>query len=482
MLQNKYLPTDDPSGKYLPTWESLNEHNIPTWFMDAKFGIFIHWGPYSVPAWAPKKTTTGEYYNDMVGNHPYAEIYGYGMMYKDSAVWKHHKSVYGAGFQYEDFFPMFQAEKWDPAQWAEIFRNAGAKYVVLVTKHSDCYSMFDTKLTGRCCTKTGPMRDITGELTAELRARQLKTGLYYSTTFDWYYRNFPHVIYKEFTHGQYKELITQYHPDILWSDDYWKPLEKSCCDTWGSKEIISYFYNHSEHPEEVLVNDRWGCETDGRQIGDYSTPEYTALPNIQDFYWETNRGIGRSFGYNRDEGEEDYASADELIFMLADIVSKNGNFLLNVGPKADGTLHPLQLSRLETIGKWLLINGEAIYQTRPWVEADGTTGEGGRIRFTKKGNAIYAIIFDTTASDFTIRNLYVPDGTKVKLLGPGSPITWRQQGTDTAFSLPNAVSASSFVLKFETEPLRLVKKSSLSVPENRIGEIFRRMGYYSVNL
>lgn len=482
MLQNKFLPTYESTGKYLPTWESLNEHTLPKWFMDAKFGIFIHWGPYSVPAWAPKKTTTGEYYNDQVGNHPYAEIYGYGMMYKDSAVWKHHKATYGAGFQYEDFFPQFRAENWDPGLWAETFRKVGAKYVVLVTKHSDCYSMFDTKLTDRCCTKIGPMRDITGELTAELRKQGLKSGLYYSTTFDWYSRNFPHVIYKEFTHGQIKELVDQYHPDILWSDDYWKPIEKSCSDTWGSKELISYFYNHSEHPEEVLVNDRWGCEKDGRQIGDFSTPEYTALPTIQDFYWETNRGIGRSFGYNQEEGDEDYAAAEDLIFMLADIVSKNGNLLLNVGPRADGTIHPLQLQRLEEIGSWLQVNGEAIYQTRPWIDAAGLTGADGRVRFTQKGSAVYANIFDTKTRDFTIRNLFVPSGTKVELLGSDAPVVWEQQGGDTVFHLPAAQSAVSFVLKFNEEPLRLLRKPGLLVPENRTGEIFRRMGYYSVNL
>ena len=237
---------------YYPTWESLNEHEIPKWFMDAKLGIFIHWGIYSVPAWAPKYDIKREHYNEKIGYHPYAELYGYGMMYKDTPIWKYHKNKYGAAFQYDDFIPRFKAEKWDPAGWARFFKDIGAQYVVLVTKHSDGYCMWPTKQTRRNSFDSGPHRDITGDLTKEVTKLGMKMGLYYSLTFNWYYENFPHIVYRDFSYNQMKELIDHYSPSLLWSDDYWKPQEKSYAATWQINDIISYYSNKVVIPDEVV--------------------------------------------------------------------------------------------------------------------------------------------------------------------------------------------------------------------------------------
>lgn len=468
--------------KYLPTWESLNQHKVPKWFMDAKFGIFIHWGVYSVPAWAPPYINKKEYYNEDIGYHPYAELYGWGMMYKDSPVWKYHVEKYGADFQYEDFIPMFKAEKWHPAEWAKLFKDVGAKYVVLVTKHSDGYCMWPTKYSKRNCFETGPRRDITGELTREIKAQGLKMGLYYSTTFNYYYDRVGHITYRELTHNQVKELIDNYNPSILWSDDYWKPHEKSYAATWQSKELIAYFYNHAENPDEVVTNDRWGIEENGLQVGDFSTPEYRVLPNITDFYWELTRGIGQSYGYNQNETDKDYMSVSELIKMFVDVVSKNGNLLLNVGPKADGTLCELQEQRLRGLGEWLAVNGEAIYGTRTWVDAEGDASNGFDIRYTTKDDAVYAILIGDPKKDVTIKDIRVKQGTEIKLLGYDGNIEWTQNDEGLYVKLPEKLPcASAYSLKISPQPWKLMSKKVNNL-EDKYGEIWRRCGYVKLDI
>lgn len=467
---------------YQSTWESLNQHKVPKWFMDAKFGIFIHWGPYSVPAWAPSYDKKGKYYNELVGYHPYAELYGYGMLYKDTPVWKYHVEKYGAAFQYEDFFPQFKAEKWDPKKWAQLFKKVGAKYVVLVTKHSDGYSMWDTKFTDRNSFLTGPKRDITGELTEAVKNEGLEMGLYYSLTFNWYYRNFPHLPYREFSHNQLKELIDKYKPSLLWSDDYWKPNEKSYAAQWQSKEILSYFYNQADDPDLVLVNDRWGQEENGLQLGDFSTPEYSTMTDITDFYWEHTRGIGSSFGYNQNETDKDYLSVSQLVTLLVDIVSKNGNFLLNVGPKSDGTLDQLQQERLIGIGNWLEINGEAIYETRPWISPEGKTADDLEVRFTTKDNYVNAIILGEPQKEVTIKNIQVQEGSTIKVLGSDQEIEWSQDLNGVHLNLPEQFQAShAYTVQISPEPFMLLQKRKNS-HEEKYAEIWRKGGYIKVDI
>ena len=466
---------------YQPTWDSLNEHKLPKWFMDSKLGIFIHWGVYAVPAWAPAYDEKKEYYNEEIGHHPYSELYGWGMMYKDSPVWKYHLEKYGAHFQYEDFFPMFTAEKWDPTGWADLFSSVGAKYVVLVTKHSDGYCMWPTAYSKRNCFDTGPRRDITGELTDAVKEKNMRMGLYYSTTFNYYYDRVAHITYRDLTHKQIHEIVEKYDPSILWSDDYWKPTEKSYEQAWKSKELIAHFYNNAKDPADVVVNDRWGVDEHGLQLGDFSTPEYRVLPDITDFYWELTRGIGQSYGYCAHEGENDYLSVEELIFMFSDVISKNGNMLLNVGPKADGTLDDIQVQRLKGLGEFINNNDEAIYGTRHWVTFDGEAAQPVDIRYTTKDGALYAIILGEINSNLDILDLRLSENSTVTMLDSGEALKWNQNEKGLHIELPDySKGRYANVLKLTPEPFKIMRNKPQD--ESTYAENFRRTGYLKVKL
>lgn len=465
---------------YQPTWDSLDQHKLPKWFMDSKLGIFIHWGPYCVPAWAPKYAVgKGQYYDEDIGYHPYAELYGWGMTYKDSPVWKHHLETYGPGFQYEDFFPMFKAENFDADKWASLFEKVGAKYVVLVTKHSDGFCMFNTAHSKRSCMHTGPMRDVTDEITKAVRNHNMRMGLYYSTTFNYYYDRVGHITYRDLTNKQIHELVEQYDPDILWSDDYWKPSEKSFATTWKSEQLISYFYNHAKDPEQVVVNDRWGVTDNGLQLGDFSTPEYRILPYIPDFYWELTRGIGQSYGYNADDN---YHTVEEIIFMLVDVVSKNGNMLLNVGPRSDGTLDPAQIERLEGLGEFLSRCGEAIYSSRHWIDYKGDPDSDALVRYTWKPGSLYAIVMGEKRNHITLRDLRLRDDSRIELLGENQNLSWTQDDNGVHIQLPgNFGEKYAQALKISPEPFKLSTYQGDRF-EDRYAEIFRRDGFLKMDL
>ena len=462
---------------YESTWESLNRHEVPQWFQDAKFGIFIHWGVYSVPAWAPPYEQKGQYYDEPIGFIPYAELYGYGLRYTHSPVWKYHVEHYGAHVHYDDFIPMFTAAQWNPDQWAELFTEVGARYCVLVTRHSDDFSLWPTAYSERNAFVAGPHRDLVGELTAAVRRQSMKMGLYYSLTFDWYHDRYPHLPYVTYAHNQVKEIIDQYAPDLLWSDDYWKTDEKSLSSTWRSKELIAYFYNHANDPATVLVNDRWGKEDNDVLLGDYATPEYATIHTTPGFYWELARGIGSSFGYNRAETDQDYLSVKALIRLLVDVVSKNGNLLLNIGPTAEGTIPPLQEQRLRGLGDWLRVNGEAIYATRPWVCADGRTTAGQDVRFTMKDDAVFAIVLAEPGGNVTLERVRVQEGSSISVLGSDSQVAWTQQDAGLQVSLPDDMpSIITYCLKITPQPWMLMQKAEALQPLDH-GKIWRRGGF-----
>ena len=457
--------------KYEPTKTSLRKHEVPEWFHDSKFGIFIHWGLYSVPAFAVKELTFTEsptkgkkYY---FKHNPYAEWYLNTLRITESPTQEYHSKEYGEEFSYDNFVPIFNEElkKWNPQEWAELFKSAGAKYVVLVTKHHDGFLLWPSKFPNPIKENYNASRNIVDELTNSVKNKGMKMGFYYSTSYDWSFT--PESIYDitsdlingittteytEYVKHHWGELIDDYRPSILWSDIGAPPLLDLC-------ELFADYYNR--FPDGV-INDRWDkiFHEDGKVLKmrrtffyDYTTPEYKSYNIIKKKKWESNRGIGNSYGYNKMEKEEDYLTSEELIRMLVDIVSKNGNLLLNVGPMPDGTIPEIQQEVLRGIGKWLEINGEGIYCTRPWERADGKTVDNIEIRFTQKNGILYIHLLDNPIGKQTrILGLNIQPRSIITMLGYKKQLTWEQEQEDLIISIPNNLSKSP-VHVFKVNPI-----------------------------
>lgn len=309
----------------------------------------------------------------------------------------------------------------------------------------------------------GPHKDLVKEFADAMRNNELKLGLYFTWCFNVYYSHYPSYPYTDYIHAQAKELIDTYNPDLFWPDaEYAIPSQRVPASLWRSEEMIAYYYNHAKDPSKVLVNDRWGKVDNERLLGDYMTPEYASMNGIPEFYWETTRGIGRSFGYNQMEDEDDYASVKELVHILVDNVSKNGNLLLNVGPKADGTIPEIQKQRLLGIGRWLDVNGEAIYGTRHWVHFGTTTEAGIPIRYTKKNDTVYAIALERpSGKKLEIPELMVKEGTKIKILGRNEELEWKQNGGILEIEFPENVEESeAYCISITPEPYCLIAEKN----------------------
>jgi alpha-L-fucosidase len=428
---------------YEPTLESLNQHPLPQWYADAKLGIFIHWGLYSVPGWAPLVHPEHDFDSiDYITHNPYAEWYLNSMRLEGSPTQAYHHEHYGANYDYYNFATVFDKDiqQWHPDTWAKIFNDAGAKYVVLTTKHHDGFTLWPSSTPNPTLPagRQHASRDIVGELTESVRKQGLRMGLYYSGGYDWTFVPGPIRIkedyqrvkpqsesYGKYVDAQVRELINRYHPAVLWNDiDYPKsghPLK-----------IMAEYYNTV--PDGV-IDDRFGVKH-----SDFTSPEYQTLTKISSTKWEECRGLGRSFGYNRAEGEAETIAPDQLIYLLVDIVSKNGNLLLDVGPESDGTIPPVQMERLQALGTWLRRNGEAIYGTHPWSRAEGETAERIPVRFTRSDSAVYAILLGKPkASTVTVKSLSAKPGTQIFLVGDAKPLTWSQQGEDIEIEMPSSL-------------------------------------------
>ncbi len=441
---------------YEARWESLDKRPMPAWFLDAKFGIFIHWGMYAVPAWgAPKQ---------------YSEWYWYRIQENEGKnAWRaFHDRVYGQGFEYKDFAPQFKAELYDPDQWADIFARSGAKYVVPTSKHHDGYAIWPSadasRTWGRAWNsmEVGPKRDLLGELAAATRKRGLKFGFYYSL-YEWFnplwLKDRPRYV-REHMIPQFKDVVTRYQPSIIFADGEW---DMPSAD-WRSEELLAWLFNESACREEVVVNDRWGKESRHRH-GGYFTTEYAAGMKDASHPWEESRGMAHSYGYNRAERIDDYKSARELILVLVDLVSRGGNFLLDIGPAGDGTIPPIMEQRLLEIGEWLRVNGEAIYGTRyagrnsQWSEGKRPGQEFGEFMvkydlmsqvgqkprdgvavqqafFTRKPDALYAIVPGWPGDTLELRQVRVPADARVSLLGVPGVLKHRVDGTTLRVEVP----------------------------------------------
>ncbi len=437
---------------YEPTLESLDKHPLPAWYADAKLGIFVHWGLYSVPGWAPLAHAEHDFTNqDYIVNNPYAEWYYNVMRIPGSPTQKYQEEHY-KGASYYDFTGTFdeQSAKWSPDAWAKTFHDAGAKYVVLTTKHHDGFALWPTQVINPNQRNLHAKRDIVGDLTASVNKAGLKMGLYYSGGYDWTFSRGPIEIEKDYeavkpqshAYGTYadaqaEELIAKYHPAVLWNDIDWPK-------SGNAMKVEADYYNAI--PDGV-VDDRFGIKH-----ADFTSPEYAKLDHISEKKWEECRGLGRSFGYNRAEGEAETIAPQELITLLVDIVSKNGNLLLDVGPEADGTIPAVQMDRLVKLGAWLKQNGDAIYGTTPWTRADGKTSDGTDLRFTRKGSTLNAILLaKPKSSTITLTDVAARPGSKMHLLGSSDAITWTASGKDLQVKLPaNLPGNYAYVLQLET--------------------------------
>jgi alpha-L-fucosidase len=426
---------------YEGTWDSVRTHAVPDWYEDAKLGVFLHWGPYSVPGWAPRVPDIQEMLlragpRRMLRENPYAEWYFNTMRIKDSPTAQHHAEVYGDDYPYDNFGKTFNdaTAVANLDALAGLCADAGARYVVLTTKHHDGFALWPTAVPHPVKGEYHARRDLVGDLTAAVRRRRMRMGLYYSGGYDWPYndalvRGASDLVlaapagsrYRTYVTEHVRELIDWYAPSVLWNDISW-PAGGNLA------ELFAYFYN--KVPEGV-INDRWrevaaprGVVSKGlvRAAGrllelawpliparhkrltfaspehcDFRTPEYEMLHTVSERKWEMCRGVGRSFGANREEPPEDIISETELIQTFCDVVANNGNLLIGVGPRPDGTVPESQQAPLRGLGDWLAANGEAVYGSRPWVKAESATSDGTPLRFTKSGEGVYALVLGMPA-------------------------------------------------------------------------------------
>lgn len=447
VAQGKRLRAEQPVrftlgvSDYQPTDASLGSHESPYWFDDAKFGIFIHWGVYSVPAWSPP----GE---------QYAEWYWRWMEDPNNAVHAYHAEKYGEDFAYDDFIPGFTASRFDPAAWVRLFEAAGARYYVLTSKHHEGFALYDSAVSGRDSVDLGPGRDLVGELFAASRKYTpgLKNGLYFSLP-EWYNPDGPWtghgpvnpymgepVPYTGYEQGkdfvrdyqapQMREIVHQYDPDVIW------------CDIGGvndSRSVLAEYFNlakNRRNPKDVTVDDRCGIPTH-----DFTTPEYATYPDTVVKKWEASRGLDpRSYGYNQATPDEMYMTADEVVDTLVDVTSKNGNFLLDIGPRADGSIPEIMSTRLRETGEWLTVNGEAIYGTTYWSRMAAQ----GPLRFTVKQNEAFYITSLEEPGAQVVVDAPVParPGDRVTMLGYGENLKWRWENGKLVIEVPEAARAA----------------------------------------
>ena len=449
-------------AKYEPNWESLDKRPVAPWFGEAKFGIFIHWGPYSVPAWSPKGTYS-EWYQYWMQTKA---LFGNGK-FKGDEVTQFHNKTYGPHFSYYQFGDMFKADLFKPDDWAALFEEAGAKYVVLTTKHHDGYTLWPSKEANDRgfpwnSVEVGSGRDLVGELTTSVKNAGIKMGFYYSL-YEWFHpwwQNDRDKFVTEHYHPQFKDLVESYQPDIMWGDGEWEmPSEK-----WKSAELMAWLFNESSVKNDVVINDRWGKEI-RKNHGGYFTTEYeSASPKFQK-PWEECRGMGFSFGYNQNEDAQDYNSPKALTLMLINIVSTGGNLLLDIGPDARGRIPTIMQERLKQIGAWLGKNGEAIYGTKTWNDSfqwslkgerdfkpkqhylggdfilkqtvDPEPGYGVKeLFFTQNESSFFAISPQWPGSSMTIRKFKPAKDAQVTLLATGEKLKWRTEGKDMIVDLP----------------------------------------------
>lgn len=479
-----------------PTVASLSQHRVPDWFDAAKLGIFVHWGLFSVPGFAPRVDHVSrvytEHYRLAAVMTPYTEWYENAIRVPESPSAAHHREHWGDR-PYADFRAEFARglENWDPADWAQLFRRAGAGYVVLVTKHHDGYCLWPSEVPHPRRPNWHCERDLVRELAEAVRAAGLRFGVYYSGGIDWSFNtkpvrtlvefvgSTPTGPYPDYAEAQMRELVERYAPSVLWNDISWPT---------GKQAMLQLMADYYEAVPEGVINDRWmhrnwilrllslgpvqrvvdpwvarrfAKASEHRRKGfvppvpahcDFRTPEYTTFDAIVKRKWEATRGMSPSFGYNRFDREEDYEAPEALLHSFIDSVSKNGNLLINVGPTGEEAAIPgFQRARLEFLGAWLERCGEAIYGTQPWVEPAGKTqGAGLPIRFTRRGDALYAVLLGRPEAGTLAFDVPgpLPAQPNVALLGVDQPLQSKLRDGHLCVELPRALpEAPAYALR-----------------------------------
>jgi len=462
-------------GPYRPDWESLRSYSVPDWYRDAKFGIFIHWGVYSVPAF---------------GSEWYPRL----MYMPGSPEYQHHIATYGAQdkFGYKDFVPRFRAEKFDPEAWAQLFKEAGAKYVVPVFEHHDGFAMYNSDLSDWTAAKMGPRRDLMGDLAKAIREQGLRLGAsshrvehnfflgvgrairsdvndpqfaaFYGPAHSWMDKPEATPLADDFTFvspawtqdwlARSAEIVDKYHPDLMYFD-WWigQPSVRA-----ELVRFASFYYNQNlaEGKPAGVINYKDYAMQEKSGVLDI---ERGQLSGIRPLYWQTDTSVSnRSWGYIENDT---FKTPEFIVHQLVDIVSKNGNLLLNIGPRSDGTIPDQVQQVLREVGGWLKVNGEAIYGTRPWrVYGEGPTkiAEGAfhdtdvrpytaeDFRFTSKGNTLYAIELAWPQNHEAVIHSIVPeagnqDVASVESLSDDSKLEFQQQGNGLHIKLGDQKAA-----------------------------------------
>ncbi|XP_026666695.1 alpha-L-fucosidase isoform X2 [Ceratina calcarata] len=425
-------PSETETNEYYPTWDSLDSRLLPEWYDDAKFGIFIHWGVFSVPSfgsewfWNNWRENTSTKYRDFM------------------------KQRYPPNFTYQDFAHEFTAEFFNATQWSELFQASGAKYVVLTSKHHEGYTLWPSKYSFSWNSMdVGPRKDLIGELAAAIKeSTSLKFGLYHSM-YEWYNPLYLYdknnkfttqVFVKQKILPELQELVEKYEPEIIWSDGDWEASDTY----WQSKEFLAWLYNESPVKNTVVVNDRWGQNIPCHH-GDFYTCSDRYNPGVLlPHKWENCMTIDRkSWGFRRNAHLSEYFTLRELVKELVVTVSCGGNLLMNVGPTKDGIIVPIFEERLRQMGDWLKMNGEAIYNTKPWTSQNDTFTDsvwythGIKQIYPAGDNRLYAIILEWPEGGILhLGSVKTVKIDQLSLLGSELTIKWNQDSGGLTVLLP----------------------------------------------
>ena len=454
-------------GLYEPTWESLKQHTTPQWLRDAKFGIYTHWGIYCYSATRGNAT-----WNVHAAYHtPESDVpqNRYGKSAQD--FWEKHGRL-TPEFGYKDLIPKFTAEKFDAEEWADLFARSGAKFAGPVAEHHDGFAMWDTEFSEWNAAKMGPKRDVVGELEKAIKARDMKfvTAFHHAANWGWFpvwdktkdcsnpeYSGLygqihekgavPNKAFLDEWYGKLIEVVDKYDPDFMWFDFALDRIREDYV-----KKYVAYYYNKAaERGKDVVISYKHHDLPPG--VGLYDL-ELGQEPDLTHYDWITDSSIDDQGAWGFIVGLN-YKSVDRLVDNLVDRVSKNGYLLMNIGPKWDGTIPEGAKKGLLGMGKWLEVNGEAIYGTTSWVKSgEGPTSvkidekRGNAmfnesdvvytekdIRYTVKGDTLYAIVLAWPEEEVIIKSLvqetgnpgyylYPDEIASVTMLGDGKELAW----------------------------------------------------------